>query len=48
MIWVEADQEVTARLDKKALEAVFDNDAYLVHVDTVFARLDATGGKEKK
>ena len=45
---VEADQEVTARLDKKALEAVFDNDAYLVHVDTVFARLDATGGKEKK
>jgi len=45
---VEADQEVTARLDEKALEAVFDNDAYLVHVDTVFARLDATGGKEKK
>jgi len=45
---VETDQEVTARLDEKALEAVFDNDAYLVHVDTVFARLDATGGKEKK
>jgi adenylosuccinate lyase len=45
---VEADREVTARLDGKALEAVFDNDAYLAHVDTVFARLDAILGKEKK
>jgi len=45
---VEADQEVTARLDGKALEQVFDNDAYLEHVDTVFARLDAALGKEKK
>ncbi len=45
---VEADHEVTARLDEKALEAVFDNDAYLEHVDTVFARLDASVGKEKK
>jgi len=45
---VEADQEVTARLDGKALEQVFDNDAYLEHVDTVFARLDAVCGKEKK
>jgi adenylosuccinate lyase len=45
---VEADQEVAARLDGKALEAVFDNDAYLAHVDTVFARLDAVVGKEKK
>ena len=43
-----ADQEVTARLDAKALEQVFDNDAYLEHVDTVFARLDAALGKEKK
>ena len=45
---VEADQEVAARLDGKALEQVFDNDAYLEHVDTVFARLDAALGKEKK
>jgi len=45
---VEADQEVTTRLDGKALEQVFDNDSYLEHVDTVFARLDATLGKEKK
>ena len=45
---VEADQEVAARLDGKALERVFDNDAYLEHVDTVFARLDAALGKEKK
>jgi adenylosuccinate lyase len=45
---VETDQEVTARLDEKALEAVFDNDAYLEHVDTVFARLDASLGEEKK
>jgi adenylosuccinate lyase len=43
-----ADREVTARLDGKALEQVFDNDAYLEHVDTVFARLDAALGKEKK
>jgi adenylosuccinate lyase len=45
---VEADQEVTARLDGKALAQVFDNDAYLEHVDTVFARLDAALGKEKR
>ncbi len=45
---IEADREVTARLDGKALEQVFDNDAYLEHVDTVFARLDAALGKEKK
>ncbi len=45
---VEADQEVAAGLDGKALEAVFDNGAYLAHVDTVFARLDAVVGKEKK
>jgi len=43
-----ADQEVTTRLDEEALEQVFDNDAYLEHVDTVFARLDAALGKEKK
>ncbi|MGA9762412.1 MAG: adenylosuccinate lyase [Gaiellaceae bacterium] len=43
-----ADHEVTANLDEAALEAVFDNNAYLAHVDTVFARLDSTLGKEKK
>jgi adenylosuccinate lyase len=46
---VEADPEVTARLDGEALEAVFDDEAYLAHVDTVFARLDdMVGGKEEK
>ncbi|HEY4976617.1 MAG TPA: lyase family protein, partial [Gaiellaceae bacterium] len=45
---VQADSEVTAKLDEKALEAVFDNNAYLEHVDTVFARLDAVAGKEKR
>jgi adenylosuccinate lyase len=45
---VEADAEVTARLNAKALEAVFDNDAYLAHVETVFARLDETIGKGKE
>jgi adenylosuccinate lyase len=45
---VEADQEVTARLDGQALASVFDNEAYLAHVDTVFARLDAIDVKEKK
>jgi adenylosuccinate lyase len=43
-----ADREVTARLDGKTLEQVFDDDAYLEHVGTVFARLDAALGKEKK
>jgi len=45
---VEADQNVTATLGEQALAAVFDNEAYLAHVDTVFARLDAVVGKEKK
>ena len=45
---VEADQDVTATLDEQALAAVFDTGAYLVHVDTVFARLDAFVDKEKK
>jgi adenylosuccinate lyase len=45
---VESDPTVTATLDAEALAAVFDNEAYLAHVDTVFARLDAVVGKEKK
>jgi len=44
---VEADQDVTATLDEQALAAVFDTGAYLAHVDTVFARLDALVGKKK-
>jgi adenylosuccinate lyase len=43
-----ADPEVTSRLDGNALQQVFDNDAYLMHVDTVFARLDAALGQEEK
>jgi adenylosuccinate lyase len=45
---VEADQDVTATLDEQALAAVFDTGAYLAHVDTVFARLDALVGKKKR
>ena len=45
---VEADQDVTATLDEQALASVFDDESYLAHVDTVFARLDAVVGKEKK
>ena len=39
---------MAATLDWQALASVFDNEAYLAHVDTVFARLDAVVGKEKK
>jgi adenylosuccinate lyase len=45
---IEADQKVAATLDGQALASVFDNEAYLAHVDTVFARLDVIVGKEKK
>jgi adenylosuccinate lyase len=45
---IEVDQDVTSTLDEQALAAVFDTGAYLAHVDTVFARLDAVVGKEKK
>ncbi len=45
---VSADSEVTATLSEDALAAVFDNEAYLEHVDTVFARLDKILGKEKR
>jgi len=45
---IEADQKVAATLGGQALASVFDNEAYLAHVDTVFARLDAIVGKEKK
>ena len=45
---VEADQDVTARLDRQASARSSTTSAYLAHVDTVFARLDALAGKEKK
>jgi adenylosuccinate lyase len=38
---VEADQEITVRLDRDALEAVFDLPSTVAHVDTVFERLRA-------
>jgi adenylosuccinate lyase len=43
---VEADAEVTARLNERALGEVFDLGAYLIHVDTVFERLGALAAKE--
>jgi adenylosuccinate lyase len=45
---VEADADVTATLDGKALAAVFDLDAYLRHVDTVFARLERLAAREEE
>ncbi|MGZ4412429.1 MAG: adenylosuccinate lyase [Gaiellaceae bacterium] len=42
---VEADAELTAVLDGEALAAVFDLDAYLRHVDTVFERLERLARK---
>jgi adenylosuccinate lyase len=47
---VEEDAELTATLDGEALAAVFDLDAYLRHVDTVFERLERIAprtGKEE-
>jgi adenylosuccinate lyase len=41
---VEADPEIAARVD---LDAVFDLDATIRHVDTVFERLHALVGKEE-
>jgi adenylosuccinate lyase len=38
---VAADAEISARLDDAAMSAVFDLDATVQHVDTVFERLDA-------
>ncbi|MGZ4399063.1 MAG: adenylosuccinate lyase, partial [Gaiellaceae bacterium] len=42
---VEEDAELTAVLDGEALAAVFDLDAYLRHVDTVFERLERLARK---
>jgi adenylosuccinate lyase len=43
---VTADPAVTARLDAAALDDVFDLDATVQHVDTVFDRLHALTRKE--
>ena len=43
---VEADAEITSRLDAAALEAVFDLPSTVQHVDTVFDRLHALVSKE--
>jgi adenylosuccinate lyase len=43
---VASDDEVKARLDAKALDEVFDDGAYLAHVDIVFARLEETLAKK--
>ena len=38
-----ADKEVAARLDAKALDALFDLDHHLAHVETIFARVFGPG-----
>jgi adenylosuccinate lyase len=38
---VEADEEITARLDAAALEAIFDLPSTVQHLDTIFERLHA-------
>ena len=40
-------REIAARLDAAALDDVFDLDATVRHVDTVFERLRALVGKEE-
>jgi adenylosuccinate lyase len=44
---VEADDDVAARLDKDALAAVFDHEAYTRHLDTVFDRLNVLQPREE-
>jgi adenylosuccinate lyase len=44
---VRADHEIAAKLDEPALASVFDLDATVRHVDTVFERLRALIGKEE-
>jgi adenylosuccinate lyase len=43
---VEADTEITSRLDASALDAVFDLPSTVQHVDTVFDRLHSLARKE--
>ena len=42
-----ADDEISARLDAEALDAVFDVDAYTRHVDLLFDRLSALTRREE-
>jgi adenylosuccinate lyase len=45
---LEADERVTARLNKKELNSLFDYGYYLKHVDEVFERLGLSKGKKTK
>jgi adenylosuccinate lyase len=44
---VRADEEITTRLDERALESVFDLEATVRHADTVFERLHALARREE-
>ena len=44
---VAADPEIAARLDAEALDGVFDLEASVHHVDTVFERLHELVGREE-
>jgi adenylosuccinate lyase len=44
---VAADPEIASRLDAAALAAVFDLEATVRHVDTVFERVSALARKEE-
>jgi len=43
---LEADRRITARLDRKELNSLFDYDYYLRHVDDVFRRLGLAKAKQ--
>jgi len=45
---LEADRRITARLDKKELNSLFDYGYYLRHVDEIFKRLRLTRTKREK
>jgi adenylosuccinate lyase len=47
LILLEADAELMQRISKEELEAVFDYDFYLAHVDTIFKRLGLTESQWK-
>jgi adenylosuccinate lyase len=45
---LEADSRITARLNKKELNSIFDYSYYLRHVDEVFERLGLTKTKRER
>lgn len=45
---LKADRDVTARLEPKELEALFDYNFYLKHIDEIFTRLGLGGEKGRK